>query len=602
MAADTAAPKPSAITIPVARRTLSAEVIVRGTVRYGAPQSVVLASSRLKQSAGTSSDIVTRAPRAKARLAGGDVAMAVDGRPVFVLPGSVPMHRDLGPGSRGQDVHQLEAALRSAGFAPGAVDGVYDGSTEAAVSAFYLRRGWDPFGPTDTQLDALRTAEAAAAQARDARLQAVNNAELARRGPRPSEIAQARIDANNARDAIGNARLKVSTSRAKLEAAQGAAANATAGESVASANTARDQALADADVAAKRSAVTAAAEEARLADARRFELPPDATLTDRQAAETAATQAAAAVGQAQAELNASIAAANAVRVSGGADVQKARNDGAKLVRDVTVARAELRRAQAGPAPRPPPGASWPRRKARVITQVPGTGTLQAITASAAREARRTAGEVGRLSRQAGIQVPANEILFFPALPLRVDAVKAKRGSTVSGRVMNVTNSRLAIDSSLSVSDQKLVRSGDRVTIEEQDLGITARGRVSRVATTPGTNGVDPNRFYLSIVPTASLPSLVGASVKLTISVKSTKGSVLAVPVSALSIGGDGRSRLQVRRGQRIELVPVVPGLAAEGLAEVRPADGRRLSAGDLVVVGSRGGSRALGAGGARTGP
>jgi multidrug efflux pump subunit AcrA (membrane-fusion protein) len=603
VAADTAAPRPSAITIPVARRTLSAEVIVRGTVRYGAPQSVVLASSRLKQSAssGASSDIVTRAPRAKATLDGGDVALAVDGRPVFVLRGSVPMHRDLGPGSRGQDVHQLEAALRSAGFSPGAVDGVYDGSTEAAVSAFYLRQGWDPFGPTDTQLDALRTAEAAAAQARDARLQAANNAEVARRGPRPSEIAQARIDANNARDGIGNARLKVSTAQAKLEAAQGAAANATAGESVASANSARDQAQAAADVSAKQAAVTAAAEEARLADARRFELPPEATLTDRQAAETAATQAAAAVGQAQAELNGAVAAANAVRVNGGADVLKARNDGAKLVRDVRVARAELRRARQGLrlARRQ---ALLADRKARVITETQDTSTLQAITASAAREQRRTAGEVGRLSRQAGIQVPANEILFFPALPLRVDAVKARRGSTVSGRVMNVTNSRLAIDSSLSVSDQKLVRPGDRVTIEEQDLGITARGRVSRVASTPGTNGVDPNRFYMSIVPNSSLPSLVGASVKLTVSVRSTKGSVLAVPVSALSIGGDGRSRLQVRRGQRIELVPVVPGLAAEGLAEVRPADGRRLEAGDLVVVGARGGARALAPGGTRTGP
>jgi hypothetical protein len=283
-------------------------------------------------------------------------------------------------------------------------------------------------------------------------------------------------------------------------------------------------------------------------------------------------------------------------------VQKARTDGAKLVRDVRIARAELRRAEHGLrlARRQ---ARLAARKARVITATQDTSTLQAIIASAAREERRTAGEVARLSRQAGIQVPANEILFFANLPLRVDAVKAKRGSTVSGRVMNVTNSRLAIDSSLSVSDQKLVRVGDRVTIEEQDLGVTARGRVTRVASTPGTNGVDPNRFYLSIVPDGDLPSLVGASVKLTIAVKSTRGRVLAVPVSALSIGGDGRSRVQVRRGGRTTLVQVAPGLAAEGLAEVRPLDGERLSPGDLVVVGSRGGTQALAAnGGARTGP
>ena len=86
----------------------------------------------------------------------------------------------------------------------------------------------------------------------------------------------------------------------------------------------------------------------------------------------------------------------------------------------------------------------------------------------------------------GVQVPANEVLFFPTLPLRVDAVKAKRGSTVAGRVMNVTNSRLAIDSSLSVADARLVRVGDPVVIEDQDLGVTAHG--TRQRGSPGRPG------------------------------------------------------------------------------------------------------------------
>jgi hypothetical protein len=76
-------------------------------------------------------------------------------------------------------------------------------------------------------------------------------------------------------------------------------------------------------------------------------------------------------------------------------------------------------------------------------------------------------------------------------------------------------------------------------------------------------------------------------VKLTIAVKSTKGAVLAVPASALSVGGDGESRVQVRRAGATRLVKVVPGLAAGGLVEVSPASGERLSVGDLVVVGSR---------------
>jgi hypothetical protein len=45
--------------------------------------------------------------------------------------------------------------------------------------------------------------------------------------------------------------------------------------------------------------------------------------------------------------------------------------------------------------------------------------------------------------------------------------------------------------------------------------------------------------------------------------------------------------VQVRRGARTELITVVPGLAAEGLAEVRPAGNERLQSGDLVIVGNR---------------
>jgi multidrug efflux pump subunit AcrA (membrane-fusion protein) len=592
VAADTAPPKPSPITIPVVRRTLAAKVIVRGTVRFGAPQAVVLASSRIKQ--GASSDIVTRAPRARAELGVGRVAMTVDGRPVFVLPGTIPMHRDLGPGDRGPDVLQLERALRRAGLPPGAIDGRYDAATEAAVGTFYLRRGWDPFGPTDVQLDQLHTAQAAAAQARDARLQAINNVEQAQRTTRPADVAQARIEANNARDAIGTASLRVATAQARLEAAQAAAANASAGETVAAANGQRDQALADADVAAKQTALAAATEEARQAEANRLTLPSEATLSDRLAADSAARLAQQAVAQAQADLNAAGAAANAVRLSSGADIAKAHNDGAKLVRDVNVAAAELHRAQAAESTARR-GARLAASKARLVRRRVDTTTMRAIVASSAREEQRTAAEVSRLSEQAGIQVPANELLFFPNLPVRVDAVKARRGNNVSGRVMNVTNSRLAIDSSLSVADVRLVRLGDPVTIEDQDLGVTAHGRVSRVSRTPGTNGVDPSRFYLAVVPTSNLPSLVGASVKLTIAVKSTHGAVLAVPVSALSVGGDGRSRVQVRHGTRIELVPVDPGLAAEGLAEVRPTGGG-LRAGDLVVVGSRDPTQAAGGG------
>jgi Putative peptidoglycan binding domain len=581
VAADTASPQPAPITVPVERRTLSTEVIVRGTVRFGAAQAAVLATSRVKQG----SDIVTRAPRRKAELGIGDVAMAVDGRPVFVLAGALPMSRDLHEGVDGPDVLQLERALARMGFPPGPVDGRYDAGTEAGVSNFYLRQGWAPFGPTDLQLEQLRTAQTAAAQARDAHLQALNSIDQAKTAT-PAEVEQARLDAVAARDALDTAELAVPTAEAKLATARTAAANATSAEALAVANAKRDQAVADADVAAKRAALDGAIDDQQVAQLKVFDVPLDAPPSDRDAAAAAARAAAAAVPRARAELDAATATAAAAR-TGTSDAQRrARADGAQAARDARVAADELRRARRA-LTTARATATLSAQRVRILSGPADTAAMHAIATAAADEERRTRAEVARLSAEARIQVPANEVLFFPTLPLRVDAVKAKRGSAVSGSVMSVTSSRLVVDSSLSVSDARLVRPGDPVVIEDQDLGIKAGGRVSLVAQTPGTNRVDPSRFYLAVTPGTGVRALVGASVKLTIAVKSTKGLVLAVPANALSVGGDGDSRVQVRRGPRTSLIKVVPGLAAQGLVEIRPAGSAALAPGDLVIVGSR---------------
>jgi Putative peptidoglycan binding domain len=581
IAAETAPPKASPITVPVVRRTLAAEVIVRGTVRYGDPQTAVLATSKLKQG----SDIVTRPPRRRARLGAGRVAMTVDGRPAFVLPGAIPMHRDLVRGDHGPDVRQLERALAALGFAPGAVDGRYDAGTAAAVSAFYLNRGWDPFGPTDVQLDQLRTAQAAAAAARDAHLQALNTAVQASRGATAAELEQARLDVVSARSALDAAVLAAGSAQAKLAAARSALKAGANAEPVAQANQVRDQAAADADVAAKSAALNKAIDDQRLAEMKVLEVPLESPPSEREAATAAAREAADAVVQARADLAASVAAAAAVRTAGPDALRRAHQDARQLIRDVHAAETELQQSNSAVRTARLQVQVSDRRVRALNSPADNLPQLRAITAAAGQEELRTRREVARLARVSDTQVPANEILFFPNLPLRVDAVKARRGSTVSGAVMTVTGSELAIDSSLSVSDAKLVHAGDPVIIEEQDLGVRAHGTVTEVARTPGTNRVDPSRFYLRVTPSGGLPQLVGASVKLTIAVKSTEGAVLAVPVSALSVGGDGTSRVQVRHGGRTELLTVVPGLAAQGLAEVRPAGNERLRRGDLVIVG-----------------
>ena len=189
-------------------------------------------------------------------------------------------------------------------------------------------------------------------------------------------------------------------------------------------------------------------------------------------------------------------------------------------------------------------------------------------------------------------MPADEVLFFPTLPLRIDDVKYKVGDEVTGQVMTVTNSRLVIDSALSTEDAKLVARGAPVAIRATDLGVSATGTVTDIATAPGTNGVDPTKFYLQVTPADAPASLVGASVVLTISVSSTQGEVLAVPITALSVAADGSSRVQVQAPDKsTHYVTVTPGLSARNYVAVTPVGGS-LAPGDLVVTGDRSSSKA----------
>lgn len=466
IAANTAPPANSLISVPVEKSTLTSDVVARGTVKYGATQAVTLPKSAVK----TGSSILTTAPVKGATVNEGSVAMTVSGRPVLILQGAQPAYRDIRLGARGTDVQQLQDALVRLGFDPGRHDGVYDGATAAAVAAWYEAVGFTPFGPTDEQLQTARAA---------------------------------------ALDSFG-----VSSERASadenLATAHGAEASANAG--VGKATTALNAAVAD-QLAAQR----------QLDASRRSDPPPSPA--ELASLETAVVQA-----------------------NGAVDVARAEVDGANT--EVANAGAAVGAAE--------------RRAQTVSTRGISAGT----------------------ATQLGIQVPADEVLFFPSLPLRIDDTPIKLGEeTTTGPVMTISNSQLTVDGALSVGDAKLVRPGAAVSIEEPDLGVRATGTVTTVADAPGTQGVDPARFYLQVTPTDAPASLVGTSVVLTVTVGSTQGDVLSVPVAALSVAADGTPRVQVsERGGRTRTVAVTPGLAAKGLVAVTPVTGR-LAAGDLVVVG-----------------
>jgi peptidoglycan hydrolase-like protein with peptidoglycan-binding domain len=529
IAARTAPPAASLITAPVEQRTLSADVVVRGTVRYGAPQAVALPVSGLKKG----SRVLTTAPSKGAQLNESDVAMTLSGRPVLVLQGQRPAYRDLTAGVSGDDVRQLQAALNRLGFYHGAVNGTYDQATASAVAAWYLKAGYVAQGMTDEQIAALRTFQ--------------------------SEQYTANTDVMTARESLLTAQNGLASARDKAAAANVTAQEAAKAAIAAQAKFELDRKAAQADVASKTTNLNAATAMERDARKHQSDLQaqqPPASQADLQAANDAVVAATQALDQARGDLTASQAALAAVVL-----IPDAAKAAAQAKSDATLADADVTRA----------AQLVPLAQSRLAL---ATGRSGAIV---------TPPGVGKFT----VQVPADEVLYFPTLPVRIDDVKLKAGDEANGQVMTVTNSRLVVDSFLSPEDARSVLKDATVAIKASDQNINATGKVTNVATQPGTNGApDPTKFYVEITPNDAPASLVGASVILTIAVQSTDTAVLAVPVNALSVAADGTSRVQVQGADHsLRSVTVTPGLKAKGFVAVTPTSGS-LKPGDLVVVGN----------------
>lgn len=343
------------------------------------------------------------------------------------------------------------------------------------------------------------------------------------------DLATSRLDTLANGDAIAAAAADLASASA-AEAAAVATAQRGAGSVIAAAAEADTQnALAAAELANKESALEGASTPAEVRAAR----------ADVAAARTAVSS---------------------TRLSGALAVSTAQDDADAARREAFAASAGAESANT---------ALTNARSAQSITN--GTGAL-------------IQNELSTAQGSAGIRVPADEVIFAAKTPVRVDEVAVAPGDPASGPVMTASDSNVAIDSSLPLEESPLVKVGMSVAIDEPTLGITATGVVTAVADSPGTNGVDGFHTYVEIAVEGSPPQLVGSSVRITIPIESTGGAVLAVPVSAVTLGADGSSRVQTSTNGELNTIGVEPGLSSDGFVEVVPID-KPLKAGDLVVVG-----------------
>ncbi|MFI5838216.1 hypothetical protein ACIA8K_00655 [Catenuloplanes sp. NPDC051500] len=177
-AADRTPPAASLITVPVEKRILTSTVTTRGSITYGKEQPISLTGTVAAGNGEAGPQLVTKTTAAGRTLREGDVLLEVNGRPVFVLKGAVPMYRTLVRGAEGDDVRQLRAALvRLIPARRVAASGPLDENVLAAVSDFYTAHGYAAVAPTTEQRAQLRLLERAVADAKEAGGQALTDAQ-----------------------------------------------------------------------------------------------------------------------------------------------------------------------------------------------------------------------------------------------------------------------------------------------------------------------------------------------------------------------------------------------------------------------------------------
>lgn len=163
-AAEAGPPPLDVLVARVEKRVLRDTVIVRGTVTSA---QAVQVTPTVAGGEGSGPPVVTKvAVRPGDPVLAGKVFLEVSGRPVFALPGALPVYRDLKPGATGDDVKQLQKALAGLGHGTGSDRaGTFGAGTKAALGAFYKSIGYDPLPAVADGGEAVNGAEDAVTSA-----------------------------------------------------------------------------------------------------------------------------------------------------------------------------------------------------------------------------------------------------------------------------------------------------------------------------------------------------------------------------------------------------------------------------------------------------
>ena len=530
IAAQTDAPEPSLITVPVEQRALSSNVVIRGQAEFDDATDISVSGSA------SGASIITRLTKeANQKLEEGDVVIEVAGRPLIVLEGQLPVFRSLTPGLEGPDVLQLEEALARQGFNPGTVDKVYDADTEAAVAELYRKAGYSPDEPTTEELAQVE----AARQRVDGARSAVRSAQQQVNQSGVSESTKLQLD-----QAVRTARNRLDDATTIANAAKAEAAAITA-----AAKSTHDVAKAALDSA-----------------------------TDRLAQAEAGTHPDTGVAPTPAELDV-LRAAKADAVAAEADSKVTLDQTASAEAAVTLEQDRMW------ADANTDLAIQVASRKETLAQS-GAVDAKSQLSEAQKSLSEAQTDLAKADAEVGTEFPAAELLFLPSLPREIQRVNVAIGDTPQGSVMRVTGSGVIIRSAVSATDRPLIKEGAEAIMANDDLGISVPATVTFVATTPGGPNASSDRYAIRLEPVDPLPEAgFDQNYRVTIPIESTSGDVLVVPLAALSAGADGTARVEIERSPgQTDIIKVKTGLSSQGFVEISALEGS-LDAGDRVVVG-----------------
>ncbi|MFC5825179.1 peptidoglycan-binding protein [Nonomuraea insulae] len=571
-AARRAAPAASLVTAAVERRKLVSTVVLSGTLEYGSPLPISLAGV-----VGGTSELqrATRAPR-KGKIKEGAVLMEVNGRPVFALRGTVPMHRTIAPGGKGDDVKQLQRALRRLGHEAPA-SGVFDSATVAAVTEMYAKKGYEAQRPalTDRQTyDTLRKTVRTASET----------------------LATEKLALDQGRDVLP-LKVKLDNAEQDLKSARTALEQAGAREL-----TPEDETrLAAADAAVRAAEERLLEAEQALAAARTQPTPGPTTATPTPSGTTVPTASPTTGTSGTTGARTGTTGTTGARTGTTTPVSLPTADTRLLELKVDNARADLEAAQESRDLALRQAAESKETKLDELRKTVRTGKEAVVTADQAlrrarqlsparlkvSNARKDVAEakatLAEYSRTYGTSIPPGEVVFLPKLPARVQKVSAKPGQRIEDEVATVTSSTFTVTGSVEAAESELLRPGMAASVE-LDTGrpiaatLTAIGEKAKV---PGAEEAAAGTQPVLITPSSAKGMRTGTAVTARVTVGATKEPVLVVPVTAVITSADGKARVRVEYAtDRTKDVEVRTGLTADGNVEVTG----ELTEGDRVVI------------------